>query len=320
MIAMQSMAQPPTPAPPVSLNAGKPIPGLSYQIKVRFLPVGSGDGTIVANVDKKWCDLALAEINAIFKPAGLRFVLGGLDAVRKDDLYNLDVPPQYPSYATGTEMYRQKLAEKFPKELVVFVRRYLGDEKGQEKFYKAFHYSSVSADYVVAEPESAPRSLAHEFGHFFGLPHTFREDVMGEIVARPYSARVGHVARLLAGAIERGDVTEGNALQFLDGDGIDDTPPDAGPPIFQPNDKAGEEIAPGSPAEIIIPVTVRRPPFNMARKVNYTLRPDKRNLMSYFTQKEMPHLSRQQAQLVYKIVNTGSRKRLVTGQSSLIVP
>lgn len=297
--------------PTINPNATKMIQS-SYQITVRFIPVGSTDGSIVASVDKNWCVSKLTEINAIYKPAGLQFVFGELDALIKDDLLNLDVP--LPSYAEGPETARQKLAEKYPKELVVFVRTYLRTPK-----YKAFNYSSVKADYIVAEPGSDPWGLAHEFGHFFGLFHTFDDGRTAAMAAMPYANRVSYVASILATAIGQGKVTEENALQFLDGDGVGDTPPDVAPPIFQPNDKAGEEVGPGSPEFIIIPVQLNKPTSSgLAFKVvNYELRPDKLNLMSYFTTNKTtgrPHLSPEQAERVYNIVKTGTRNRLATGQ------
>lgn len=94
---------------------------------------------------------------------------------------------------------------------------------------------------------------------------------------------------------------------------IGDTPPDVGPPVFQPNNQAGEESGPGSPRSNTISVVVRK--GNTATTpIPYLLTPDKRNVMSYFTLNERPHLSAQQADAVHSIVYSGKRRRLIRGR------
>ena len=151
---------------------------VAQTVAVHFVPVGSTDRSVSAVVDAAWCQTRLTEISAIFSPADVEFVLGVLDPIAFDDNLNLDVPPGADS--NGTEVARQRHAEKSHR-LAFLVRRYMKTGQGDHR-YKAFNYSSVQADFVVAEPGSF-HSLAHEFGHFFGLPHTFDDALVGQMAA-----------------------------------------------------------------------------------------------------------------------------------------
>lgn len=290
-----------------------------YRINMRFIPLGSTDRKIVAEISQQWCRDLLGEVNAIFAPAQLEFLFGSLEAVNFNDVLNLDVPPGFDP--NGIETSRKALAELFPNELVVFVRRY-APANADDKRYKSFQYSSVLADYVVAEPGSTHWDLAHELGHFFGIPHTFDDGLIDTLAKTPgVEARVKLLAEKLGNAIAGGQISREDAVDLLDGDRdrFTDTPPDVGPPVFQPNDVAGEESGPLSPASVIIPVVVRKNGL-ATTPIPFGLRPDKLNVMSYFTFTERPHFSGQQAAAIRDIVHAGKRRRLIRGRWTNWVP
>ena len=189
----------------------------TYRITTRFIPLGSTDRKLVANIDKQWCRTRLPEISAIFAPAQLEFVFGSLDLPSFDDRLNLDVPPG--DDPNGIETARKIHAERFPHELAVFVRRYLKKDANDTR-YKAFNYASVQADYVIAEPGSSEWGLAHEFGHFFGLPHTFDDDLLRDLAAvSTVPERLKILSDLLGNAIANDQVARHEAMTLLDGDG-----------------------------------------------------------------------------------------------------
>jgi hypothetical protein len=295
----------------------------TYRITTRFIPLGSTDRTIDATIDDSWCQTRLNEVNAIYAPAQVEFVFGSLDLPIFDDNLNLDVPPG--NDPKGIETARQSHAERFPQELVVFVRHFLKIDENDTR-YKAPHYSSVLCDFVIANPGSNSWALAHEFGHFFGLSHTHDDGLLDQIVKASKDGdriqnRLQILSKLLADAIANGTVASHEALTLLDGDRgqIGDTPPDVGPPIFQPNDVAGEDVGPNSPTSMTINVVVIK--GNTATTpIPFSLKPDKLNVMSYFAKNERPHLSVQQANAVHNIVFSGKRRRLIRGRWTNWVP
>jgi hypothetical protein len=272
-------------------------------------PLGTTDGSIKAVIDEQWCRDRLAEANAIFVPARVECVFRSLDTIILKD----DVHFDYPASGDTTEAGRKKITAKFPSDLVVFIRQFLKDDPR----YYALNFRSTQADCVVVDPGAEPWTFAHELGHFFGLPHTFDDAFLKLLVAESTIAeRVALVRERIVAAVVAGQVTIDDAWKVLDGDRatITDTPTDVGPPIFQPNDKAGEDTGPGSPGSIKMSFELPGKTFSVS------LQPDKRNVMSYFAFTGRPHLSPQQADAVHQDVFWGMHRRLIRGRWTNWVP
>ncbi len=109
--------------------------------------------------------------------------------------------------------------------------------------------------------------LAHKIGHHLGIQHTY-----------PTSADhlVKWASKTLKQAILNGDVLPTNALDYFDADKntVSDTPPDLGRSIFY--------YTVGSERMCDLKSYIRIPVFIAKKEVNYTLDPDKLNIMSNF--------------------------------------
>jgi hypothetical protein len=110
--------------------------------------------------------------------------------------------------------------------------------------------------------------LAHEFGHFLGLYHTFPGWSAESPVYGGLTAPTGAEAlAALAEYIEK----NGGTADALDGDGLTDTPPDPNPLLWDAH-KTNICAKPQFDVEIVLNGT----------KKTITLAPDGNNLMSYF--------------------------------------
>src|SRR5262245_14214740 len=169
---------------------------------------------------------------------------------------NAGPPPNY------IELDREARAVRYPGLLVIYFR----PGNGQP------NYSSSLADYVVLGDTNA-MDFAHEVGHFLHLGHTF----YGDQVSTLYDLnRNKGYEQAKAKAIEW--IQQAGSLDVFDGDSgaVADTPPDPGPPLFQPSGyhPDGSAINPTEHCSSMLTLTV-------AGKV-YVLAPDRQNIMSYF--------------------------------------
>jgi hypothetical protein len=281
-----------------------------YRINTRFIPLGTTDGSMHAVIDEQWCRDRVAEATAIFVPARVEFVFRSLESLILKDEVHFD----YPANGDRTEAGRKEITAKFPEDVVIFVRHFLA----KDPRYYALNFGSQQADCVVVGPGTNLSTFAHEVGHFFGLPHTFDDAFLELLVAaKTIPERVELVRGRIIAAMAAGQVTVHDAWKALDGDRakFTDTPPDVGPPIFQPHDVAGEDTGPGSPDGILISI-----PVGPETAFNVRLQPDKLNVMSYFSFTGRPHLSPQQADAVHQDVFWGKHRRLIRGRWTNWVP
>src|SRR5207302_3691927 len=88
------------------------------------------------------------------------------------------------------------------------------------------------ADYVVMGGAGGAADFAHEVGHFLHLGHTHNGNAVGQLYEanrdNGYEAAKQLASDLIAAA---------GGLSVFDGDLplVKDTPPDPGPPLFQPS-------------------------------------------------------------------------------------
>jgi hypothetical protein len=176
---------------------------------------------------------------------------------------------------------RNRIARETPNKLTIFFSHGTSlnlpeDQTRRIAQRRGGGFSSSLCEYIAMPSVYTNTSLAHEFGHFLHLDHTFTE---------PLAKNVEDLADLIRRV----------SVQGLDADRphVLDTPPDPGPSVYTGRDYCGN-------AFIVIPVDGNLIQFS----------PDVQNVMSYFGCTPA-HLSDQQAKRAIGAIRTGNRKRLI---------
>jgi len=234
----------------------------------------------------------LAGAEAVYSSIDLTFKLvsfeQNFDLNLKTDKANVGPPP------SSFELDREAHAVRYPGRIVIYFRPSQGHG----------NYSSSLADYVVLGGTNA-NDFAHEVGHYLHLAHTFYDAKVSELYALN---RDQGYAQAKAKAIEW--IKQGGGLDVFDGDSgtVKDTPPDPGPPLFQPSgyNADGSAVNPTEHCSVMLTLTVDGKP--------YALAPDRQNIMSYFKDcAGSHHISLDQQAIVKAALASGNRRHLVDG-------
>jgi hypothetical protein len=253
-------------------------------------------------VDKTAVEGMLAGASQVYSPIGLTFELASLEET-SDPVLSKD---QGSSVKTSgppmdIELDRTARAARYPGRVVVFFRPVKNDTD-----YKAANYSSSWGEFVVMEGTSGT-GFAHEVGHYLHLGHTFNEDAMNQLYAKN-TAEGYEAAKKLAAQL----IQSAGGLQIFDGDfpAVKDTPPDPGPPLFQPSGYTvgGSAVNPNEHCSGTLSLVVG--------SKTYVLAPDRANIMSYFMGCPGNHnISPDQGKIVQAAFTSGNRRHLVKGAS-----
>jgi hypothetical protein len=229
----------------------------------------------------------LVDVSHIFAPMNIGFVLGQYEEAFDQGLEvdHVTGPPPM-----SIELKRQARASHYPAELVVFNRN------------KSGGYSSEGADYVIMGGIDA-KLFAHETGHFLHLRHTHndRTDELHKANQTSYESAVALATEM---------VRKAGGLHVFENDtpGVGDTPPDPGPPLFQPTRNNPDGSNPNPNEYCTVQLTL-----DVDGKL-YPLVPDRTNLMSYFHQcPAVPTLSADQQSVVRKALTIANRRHLLDG-------
>jgi hypothetical protein len=217
------------------------------------------------------------------------------------------------------------IAAAFPGKIVCFLRWGSGPSPtGNGNAYpppgagpKPPHVDDVVQNYVALPNRIAPNFgllnqgnggfVAHEFGHYLGLYHTFPgwTDLNGPVYARfsgvmPSATQADQAVIDYLAARDR-------TIAALDGDGLSDTPPDPSPILYAAH---SQDIC--ANAQITALGKISGAP------VSFTFSPDPNNVMSYFGgcppagSEPIPfHFSAQQIDRMISTLGHSSRRTLI---------
>jgi hypothetical protein len=197
---------------------------------------------------------------------------------------------------------RQLIGALYPDRIVVFVRKrsremkWESDASPKHWLLDTGGYGASSAESfsVRMPPGSSGTLFAHEVGHYLHLSHPFDKK----------AKNVAHATSLVTEWMKK-DAT--HPLGVFEGDGLTDTPPDAGGGPFV--DAYGDKCKPDADTVSLFPQiagqTVDDP---------ILLAPDRTLIMSYFKGCAFKHkVSKQQYAKVHAALTTGNRQGLVAG-------
>jgi hypothetical protein len=237
----------------------------------------------------------LADASSAYSAAGVTFELATFET-DPDPLLSNDpggaVPIPVGGPPLNLELPREARAARYPGGVVVFFRPGGGS------------YSSSWGGFVVMA-DAAGMDFAHEVGHFLHLGHTFVDGYTNALFAE--NLKSFESAKALAIQL----IASGGGLGVFDGDypDVKDTPPDPGPPLFQPSGytsdhspKVANEHCSTGPLTLDVGGT------------SYVLAPDRMNIMSYFMTCPGEHnISPDQISIVQDTLTRWNRRHLVDG-------
>lgn len=152
-------------------EAAKPVPCLANRC---VIGLRIHHAIPLTDDTRRWLDEQLAEANRLFAATGLAFTVTATTALPED----LARPM--------TRDDRDRLGhDRFAKgQIDVYLVSYLGDVDVPGQEIRGVHWRSQkdrSRRWVILSTISPPRVLAHELGHFFGLPHShYPESIMNK--------------------------------------------------------------------------------------------------------------------------------------------
>lgn len=143
------------------LLLGAAPPGRTHVLGLQLHIAADDHGKVVSD---DFVAEQLAGANKHFKPLDVGFQIVGIDAL----------PPSAVHIETRTgrdELATDRLGGKL---IHVFIVGQLDDVDDDERidFGVTWHTRHDDRKYVIVAAQALPRTLAHELGHFFGLPHS----------------------------------------------------------------------------------------------------------------------------------------------------
>ena len=156
----------------------------------------------------QWFAAQVREANRLFAPVGVGFTVGSVETVEAEFA---DVQTRLQRDMLGRREHSLGVVH-------VFVVRQLADVDVEGEVIRGVHWrdrAETSRRWIILSSIASSMVLAHEAGHFFGLPHSkYRISIMNKSPHRdpPWSERVFHEEELVIMAGRRDEMVGDGTL------------------------------------------------------------------------------------------------------------